>query len=452
METVIKKLQSYAKYKPSGVEWLGEIPEDWEIKKLKHLGNIFPGLNGKKGDDFSKEFSEGIKSFIPFTNICNNHIISNEQFQYVKVKESENQNRVKKNDILFLMSSETLEDIAKNSIYLGDAKELYLNSFCKGFRINSVKIYPQFINYLISSTSYRKYFSLVGRGFTRINIKQEFINDATVVFPNLNEQTAIAKFLDDKTTKIDQAISIKQQQIELLKERRQILIHKAVTQGINPDVKLKDSGVEWIGMIPESWEVKRLASFGKFSKGGGFSKADLVEDGLQCILYGDIYTRYDIQITAVKRFIDNNKIKTSILLNVDDLLFTGSGETKEDIGKCVVFKNKVTTVAGGDVIIFKQKENHSLYLSYVLNTEGAKSEKARYSKGEIIVHTYGSKLRNIYVPIPPLSEQKEISAYIENATNKIATAISLKEQEIEKLKEYKSSLIDGVVTGKVKIN
>ena len=116
-------MKQYDNYKNSGVEWLGEIPEHWEVKKMKFIGNIYAGINGKKGDDFSKEYSDGIKSFIPFTNICNNIKIDDNQYQYVKISENENQNRVKKNDILFLMSSETLDDIAKNSIYLGENTE-----------------------------------------------------------------------------------------------------------------------------------------------------------------------------------------------------------------------------------------------------------------------------------------------------------------------------------------
>ena len=138
-------IHKYPAYKPSGVAWLGDIPSHWEFKKLKFLGNIYAGINSKKGDDFSKEYTEGLKPFVPFTNICNNIKIDVFQYQYVKIDEKENQNRVKKNDILFLMSSETLEDIAKCSIYLGDDDELYLNSFCKGFRINSVEINAEFL-------------------------------------------------------------------------------------------------------------------------------------------------------------------------------------------------------------------------------------------------------------------------------------------------------------------
>lgn len=175
MEKMIEdiRLERYPAYKDSGVEWIGSIPSSWNIKKLKFLGKIFSGISGKKGDDFSKEYSEGMKPFIPFTNICNNRIVSENQYQYVKLNKGEIQNKVQRNDILFLMSSETLEDIARSSIYLGENIELYLNSFCKGFRVNAPVVSPEYVNYLFLSSLYRNYFSLVGRGFTRINLKRE---------------------------------------------------------------------------------------------------------------------------------------------------------------------------------------------------------------------------------------------------------------------------------------
>lgn len=427
---VITVLQPYAKYKKSRESWLGEIPEHWEEKKFKHIfsekkkktnvelncGSISFGKVVYKDDEKVPEFTK--RSYQVLSK--GDFLINPLNLNY---------------DLISLRIALSDKDVVVSSGYIILNENLKLN-----------KDYYKWLLHIFDVV----YMKTLGSG-VRQTLSFTHIANCELVFPPIQEQITIANFLEDKTAKIDQAIVIKQKQIELLKERLQILIHKAVTRGLKPNVKLKDSSVEWIGEIPEHWEVKRLASFGKFSKGGGFSKADLVEEGLQCILYGDIYTRYDIKITEVNRFISNDKIKTSILLNDDDILFTGSGETMEDIGKCVVFKNQKITVAGGDVIIFKQTQNNSLYLSYALNTEGAKFEKARFSKGEIIVHTYGSKLRNIYIPIPPNQEQKEIAEYIETASTKIATAISLKEQEIEKLKEYKMSLIDGVVTGKVRV-
>lgn len=217
------------KVKDSGVEWIGKIPEGWEVKRLKYLGNIYSGISGKRGEDFSKENNGYMKPFVPFTNICNNLKIEIDQYQYVKISDGENQNRIKNNDLLFLMSSETLEDIAKNSIYLGDDIELYLNSFCKGFRLISNKAFPEYVNYLLNSKPYRNYFSLVGRGFTRINLKQEYINDVYTLLPPIQEQHAIVANIEAQSTKIDQTIVLKEQQITKLKELKASLIDGAVT-------------------------------------------------------------------------------------------------------------------------------------------------------------------------------------------------------------------------------
>ena len=196
------KFKRYDSYKNSGVEWLGEIPNHWEILKLKFIGKIFAGLSDKKGDDFSKEFANDKKPFIPFTNVCNNLKIDKNQMQYVKISPYEMQNKVREKDIIFLMSSETLDDIGKCSIYL-EKEQLYLNSFCKGFRPNLFRVNAEFLNYLLQSKTYRNYFNLAGRGFTRINIKQEYIANLLAVLPPKDEQEKIASYLDEKIAKID---------------------------------------------------------------------------------------------------------------------------------------------------------------------------------------------------------------------------------------------------------
>lgn len=421
-------LQKYSEYKDSGVEWLGEIPESWEVKRLKFLGNIYAGLNGKKGDDFSKEYSAGIKSYIPFTNICNNIRISEDQFHFVKVDEKERQNRVLKNDILFLMSSETLDDIAKNSIYTGNEKELYLNSFCKGFRISNENIYPEYVNYLFLSSTYRSYFSLVGRGFTRINLKQEFINDAFALIPSHKQQTTIANFLDRKTALIDQAVDIKQKQIELLKERRQILIHEAVTRGINAGAKLKDSGVEWIGKIPEGWEVKKVKHFGGIKSGESVVNS-LLDDSGQYEVYGGngnmgFYNKFNVE--GIKIII---------------------GRVGAYCGN-VRFINERKWVSDNALILTLNDEEIYSYLAILLEIGNLNNLNSSNAQPLIT----GSKVLNFQLPIPSKNERSEIQVFINKIKTKIATAISLKEQEIEKLKEYKATLINSAVTGKIKIS
>lgn len=432
----MNKLQTYSKYKFSGTEWLGDIPEQWEVKKVKNVFRLVTEPAPKNNDfELLSVYTDiGVKPRAELEERGN------------KASTTDGYWFVKKGDIVVNKLLAWMGAIGVSN-YDGVTSPAYDILRAK------VQIDSNFFHYLFRNESCISELKKHSRGIMDMRLRLYFdkFGDVIVPFPSFLEQQKIVEFLDRKTTLIDQAIGIKQKQIELLKERRQILIHKAVTKGLNPHAKMKDSGVEWIGEIPEGWEVKRLASFGKFSKGGGFSKADLTENGVSAILYGDIYTKYDIQIKQGVRFIANETAKKSIEIKKGNLLFTGSGETMEDIGKCVVFSSDEKTVAGGDVIIFEQNQNENLYLSYVLNTEGAKFEKARFSKGEIIVHTYGSKLKNIYIPIPPIEEQKQIDKYIETATTKIATAITFKEQEIDKLKEYKSSLVNGVVTGKVRV-
>lgn len=200
-KAVTRGLDDTVKLKDSGVKWIGEIPAHWEVMPLKYLGNTFAGITGKSGEDFSKEQKEGFKPFVPFTSIFNNEIIDTSKHQYVKIRQKELQNKVIKNDLLFLMSSETLEDIGKCSIYLGLESELYLNSFCKGFRFRNPIINAVFTNHLLQSYNYRHYFSLKGRGFTRINIKQEFVLEMPILIPPLSEQKEISTYIETASQK-----------------------------------------------------------------------------------------------------------------------------------------------------------------------------------------------------------------------------------------------------------
>lgn len=227
--TVTKGLNPNVEMTDSGIEWIGEIPSEWNIKKLKYIGNLYGGLTGKSGEDFNDEDNSHNKPYIPFTNIFNNTYISDKHYQYVNVEPDERQNRVRKNDLFFLMSSEGYEDLGKSSILISEIDELYLNSFCKGFRINTGKANPLFINYQLSGNTQRKLISIEGRGFTRINLRQDKLNSTYMFIPPLQEQQQIVDYLDKETSKIDKLVDIESKRIVLLKEYRQSLISDVVT-------------------------------------------------------------------------------------------------------------------------------------------------------------------------------------------------------------------------------
>ncbi|WP_278617445.1 restriction endonuclease subunit S [Planktothrix agardhii] len=214
---------------------------------------------------------------------------------------------------------------------------------------------------------------------------------------------------------------------------------------------MKPSDIEWIGDIPEHWKVKRPASFGRFSKGSGISKSDLVENGVPVILYGDIYTKYNLIAEHIFNFISQELASNSKPIYKGDLLFTGSGETREDIGKCIVYNGETKAYAGGDLMIFRQKSNSSLFLAYSFSTNYAITKKAMNSRGDIIIHIYASALRDIYIPIPSLSEQQGIIDFIKKETSKIETLISKYQKQIELMQEYRTTLISQAVTGKIDV-
>lgn len=227
-EMVCKGLNKNVKSKITELGF--NVNTNYNSYRLKDLGYLYSGLSGKAGEDFNQDENPNNKGFIPFTNIANNIYLKKDHLGTVVVYDNENQNKVKKEDVFFLMSSEGYEDIGKSAILDDDLNETYLNSFCKGYRVTNRKANPYFLNYLLLSDNYRKQLTVEGKGFTRINLKMEKVNDFIVFIPNtIDEQNKIVSFLDNKTQTIDKIVSNIHTQIATLKELRKTLINDAVT-------------------------------------------------------------------------------------------------------------------------------------------------------------------------------------------------------------------------------
>lgn len=226
---VTKGLNPEVKMKASGVDWIGEIPGHWERKRLKDIAYLYSGLTGKAGDDFRCDDISKTKPYIPFTNILNNLKIDAKKLPRVVMSAGENQNKVRQNDLLFLMSSEDYESIAKSAVVMEDMGEVYLNSFCRGLHFTSNKIYANFINYQLQAQNYRDALRFEARGFTRINIKVDRISSMYVSLPPLSEQQAIAAYLDEKCSKIDKIVANLEKQISLYSDMKRSLIDEVIT-------------------------------------------------------------------------------------------------------------------------------------------------------------------------------------------------------------------------------
>lgn len=415
-------MKKYEKYKNSGIEWLGEIPEHWEVESFK---NILIERNEKNDPIRTKEIlslsiDKGVTLYAEKTTNLDRF---KDDFTQYKLAH--------KGDLVF-NSMNMIVGAVGVSDYFGCVSPVYYTYH--GGLNNSYT--SKFYEYLFRSKTVKGVLYSLGKGLMaidrgegkyntlRLKVSRDDLRSMKLPFPNLSEQTEIANFLDDKIAKIDQAIAIKQKQIELLKERRQILIHKAVTRGLNDDVKLKDSGVEWIGEIPEHWEMKKLKYVLNINNGSDYKHIQ-TDEGYPVIGSGG-------QFAYASEYMYDGEV-----------VFLGR---KGTIDKPLYFIGKFWAV---DTMFYaiSKNGNNARYLFFVATTIPFKF----YSTATALPSMTQSDLNNHSIALPSIEEQKGIVIYIENIILKIDAAISLKEQEIEKLKEYKMSLIDGVVTGKVKV-
>jgi len=435
-------MEKYEKYKDSGIEWIGEIPEHWEVKKLNYCFSVIgSGTTPTAGK--TEYYNNGEYNWLQTGDLNNFEIIeTSKKITQEALDDYSTLRFYPANSIAIAMYGATIGKTGllkikstTNQACCVLSEPINLNSKFAFYWLNSIK------NHIIS----------LSYGGGQPNINQEQIRSLKIQNPPPEEQTAIANYLDRKTAEIDELIADKKRLLELYEEEKTAIINQAVTKGINPGVPMKDSGIEWLGVIPEHWEVKRIATFGSFSKGKGIPRSELKDDGFPAILYGDIYTKYDIKADVIKNHINEETTKTSVAIEKGDLLFTGSGETAEDIGKCIAYLGEETVYVGGDVIILRQKKHNSLFLSYSLSSNSSIFQKASMAKGQIIIHIYASNLREIYLPIPPKEEQTAIVQFIETEISRINLKAEKNKKLIDLLTEYRTALISEVVTGKIKV-
>lgn len=449
-------MRKYQKYKPSGVEWIGDIPENWKVIRVKHLVDKSKYYQIGDGDHGSIKPEMYIDKGIPYIRVQNlnwNGEIDLNGLVYIS-KEVHNKNlksRIVEGDILIAKTGAT---IGKLGFVKSNVGESNTTSSVGKVSIDKKKYIPEFYLYNFQTNYFQKTIWIVGsQKSAQPGFNIDDLVDFEVIYPPLQEQKQIVNYLDDKTSIIDKLISTKERKIELLKEQRTSLINQVITKGLNPNVKMKDSGVEWIGEIPENWSFVRLGVLGSFSKGKGITKDKIKEYGFPCIRNGEIYTTYNLRFSEPKSFIDETTISESIKVKKGTLFFTGDGETLEEIGKCVVYLGEDEIYVGGGINVFTPKTDKvsPIYLSYVMSSTSCVYQKSIGGKGEIVVHIYSKQLRDIQFGLPKLQEQQEIVEYLDKHTKEIDDLVSMEQKKIELLKEYRQSLISEVITGKIKV-
>jgi type I restriction enzyme S subunit len=420
----LAEMPTYEAYKDSGVEWLGEIPAHWHLTRL---GTRFEERRRKVSD----------KDFPPLS-VTKNGILP-QLDTAAKTNDGDNRKLVKKGD--FVINSRS-DRKGSSGVCDRDGSVSLINIVLTPNGIDS-----QYCNFLLKSYAFIEEFYRMGHGIVADLWTTRYDEMKAVILgiPPLPEQTTIAAFLGRKTAQIDQAVAIKEQQIALLKERKQILIQNAVTRGLDPNVPMRHSGVEWIGEIPAHWNLKRLKYIlnerNERSK-TGVEPLFMVSQAHGLVVRSEFHEKAEVAQSNV-----DNKI-----VYKNDLVFN---KLKAHLG--VFFKSNIEFkgLVSPDYAVYHSSGliDDLKYLEHLFRHPAYIGQFIIRATGivEGLIRLYTGDLFQISIPVPPKHEQNAILGHIETQSAKIELAIAIQQQQIDKLKEYKATLIDSAVTGKIRV-
>lgn len=417
----------YDKYKDSGIAWIGEIPEHWEKICLKRLSNINTG-----NQDTQDSVPDGKYPF------------------FVRSPKVERSNKYTFEGASILMAGDGVG--AGKVFHLADDKfACHQRVYCINQFKNINRIY---LFYYLSSLFYHVIESANSKS-TVDSVRLPMLAEFTVFMPLDFEQQSIATYLDQKCGEIDELITLQEEMITKLQSYKQSIITEAVTKGLDKNVPLKDSGIEWIGEIPKHWKVKRLKfSCNVFGRIGfrGYKSDDLVSEGNGAITLSPSNMK-DMKMDYTNRtYLSWKKYYESpeIMISKNDILMVKTGST---YGKCSFVDDiPMECTINPQIVVFKQHKDYPKFLAYSFQTKATRAFVETSVVGGTIPTIAQEKIMNYFFAFPPLSEQQSITDYLDQKCSEIDELISIKQQKIEKLKDYKKSLIFECVTGKRKVS
>ena len=424
--------ERYDAYKDSCVGLIGQIPENWSLKKLKFLTQV----NASSLPENHPKTE--IISYVDIGNVSFEKGIS--EVQQLKFSEAPSRARRLANCGDTVVS--TVRTYLKAITYVDERCSNYVYS--TGFAVLSPneELIPKFLLNFVKSNSFTHQVDVVAKGMSYPAINSTELSNLWVSFPDIETQEKIVEFLDQKTSEIDQAIAIKEQQIALLNERKQIVIQKAVTQGLDPNVPMKDSGVEWIGQIPEHWECKpsryAFRAVKRFKRDGTEIKFSVTQK------WGVIPTD-EMQESATQAVsFDGFQICLE-----DDLVLN---KYKAHLG--VFWRAPSRGLITGNYTVFEPlKGINSKYFELLYHTPVYIDifRTIVYGVIEGMMPLYNNDFYDMLSIVPPLEEQLAIVQYVEEQQKEFSKIERVFLGQIEKLKEYKTTLINDAVTGKIKV-
>lgn len=437
-------MSKYQSYKSSNIDWMGEIPSEWKIKRLKQntylKGRI--GWQNLRADEFVDEgpycitgtdFKDGI------INWKTSYRVTEERY------EIDHNIHLEEGDLIITKDG-TIGKVARveNMPY-----KATLNSGIMLIRPTTASFHTHFLYWILNSEVFFQYNEYTKSGSTILHLYQNVFERMPFPVPTIYEQTAIANYLDEKTSKLDQLISNKKAQIEKLKEIRQIEINTAVTKGLDRNVTLKPSGIEWLGDIPEHWEVKRLKDMTHRIGDGIHSTPNYVDDSNYFFVNGNNLINKTITTNESTNCVSEEEFKSYDLNLAHRTLLLSINGT---IGNLAFYKGE--SVVFGKSIAYMQcfDSYDEVYIHYFLQSSFVQTIFELSYAGTTIKNLSLNTIRNTKVAFPKnIEEQTAIANYLDEKTSKLDQLVSNLENQVEQLEEVRKIEIYNAVTGKIKV-
>jgi len=434
-------MKPYPQYKDSGIDWLGEVPEEWKVKKMKYISTVNP----TKESDFDKTSDEMV-TFLPMENVSESGQVCCDNKKSISSL-STGFTYFKKHDVI----------IAKITPCFENGKGALLNKLDTEIGFGSTEFHvlraveissPAFLFYITRTYQFRT----LGEAFMtgaagQKRVPTDFIEEFFIALPSLSEQTTIAAFLDRKTAEIDIIIAKKERLIELYEEEKAAVINHAVTKGLDPAAKMKDSGIEWLGEIPKNWEVIPLKYIGEIKYGLSQLPTEK-HDGLPVIRATNIFRGKISKENLV--FVNEQDISydRDPILKENDIIVVRSGAYTAD--SAIILKEYEGSVVGYDMVLRCNNKNESFFMSFCLLSDYVLNRQLLpHSLRAAQPHLNREELGETRILRPKENEQTAIVQHIETKCSRIDAIISKFKRQIELLKEYRTALISEAVTGKI---
>ncbi|MCP4022271.1 MAG: restriction endonuclease subunit S [Desulfobacteraceae bacterium] len=442
------RYQAYPEYKDSGVEWLGDVPKHWNVKKLKFLANIHPSNVDKKTKN-----GEQPVFLCNYTDVYYNDTV-NSSMSFMKATATQEQIdkfTLRSADIIITKDSEDPNDIAIPTFVTENMEGVVCGYHLSIIRTDIIS-YGAYIKRVFESGFARAYFATKANGLTRYGLGTYSLENVFYPEPPKIEAVAIAKFLDHETAKIDILIEKQQHLIQLLKEKRQAVISHAVTKGLNPDVPMKDTDVDWLGRVPAHWNIKALKYMvsnpiidgphetpNKFDEGIPFISAEAIHNG--CINFDKIWGFISEE--------EHKRFSKRFFPKKNDIFVVKVGATTGKIA--MVTTTDVFNIWVPLAAVRIKKPIVPKFVYYQLRSSSIQDAiQMNWTYGT--QQTLGLKtLENFRLPIPQIQEQHEVVSYLDDIIPTLENLISKANDFIALLQERRTALISAAVTGKINV-